>query len=89
MSDYFESEIEPLFGSDTEPKYKRKKYEKLNKQFCYNISIIEDQTNITVYETVSFGKNKNQAIFNFRRNEPDIRQKYLEIGGYVLGIIKI
>jgi hypothetical protein len=87
--DYFESEIEPLFGSDTEPKYKRKKYEKINKDYSYKIQIIDENTKETVYESVSFGKNKNQAIYNFRKDESEIRTKYLEIGGYVLGITKI
>lgn len=86
LSDYFESEIEPLFGVSIEPRYKRAKREKINGQYSYKIRILNEKTNQSVYETVSCGKNKKDAITNFRRNESEIRSKYLDLGGYVLGI---
>lgn len=67
MSDYFEAEVEPLFGSETSTIYKKRKTNKVNGQYSYQISIIKDATKKTVYETVSWGKNQKDAILNFRK----------------------
>ena len=88
MSDYFEAEVEPLFGTETEPKYKKSTHEKRNGQYSYQIRIIEEKTNKSVYETVSWGKNQKDAVINFRKNEPGIRMKYLNLGGYVVGVLR-
>lgn len=38
---------------------------------------------------VKYGKNQKDAINNFRKNESKIRNKYLGLGGYVIGIKRI
>jgi len=88
MSDYYESEVEPLWGSEDTLRCKRKTYAKLNGQYSYQIRIIEENTGKSVYETVSCGKNQKDAVINFRKNDPEIRRKYLELGGYVLGVLR-
>jgi hypothetical protein len=67
---------------------RRKKHEKRNGEYSYKISILNEQTHKSVYETVSWGKNQKDAVLNFRKNEPEIRKKYLELGGYVLGVLR-
>ena len=88
MTDYFEAEVEPLFGTETKFVTKRKTHTKQNGEYSYRISIINEKTNKSVYETVSWGKNQKDAVKNFRKNESEIRSKYLEIGGYVLGVLR-
>lgn len=87
MSNYYESDV--IFMDEAEPSRKRRKYEKINGGYCYIIRIIDEKTLESVYETTSTGKNQKDAVLNFRKNEPDIRSKYLELGGYMIGISKL
>lgn len=87
-SDYFEAEIEPLFGTEIESRYKKAKHVKQNGKYSYRIRIIELETNKIVYETVSWGENQKDAVLNFRKNEAEIRLKYLNLSGYALGVLR-
>ena len=73
---------------DEPMRQKRKTNQKRNGEYSYQIRILEEQTHKSVYETVSWGKNQKDAVRNFRKNEPDIRAKYLELGGYCLGVCR-
>ena len=87
MGQYAEDLINGSIG-DEPMRRRRKTHEKRNGEYSYLIRILEEQTKKSVYETVSWGKNQKDAVLNFRKNEPDIRAKYLELGGYCLGVCR-
>lgn len=87
MGQYAEDLINGSIG-DEPMRLKRKIHEKRNGEYSYQIRILEEKTNKSVYETVSWGKNQKEAVLNFRKNEPEIRAKYLELGGYCLGVLR-
>lgn len=88
MGQYAEDLINGSIGYET-TQPKRKIYQKQNGEYSYQIIIFEEQTHKPVYETVSCGKNQKDAVCNFRKNETDIRTKFLEIGGYCIGVRRI
>jgi hypothetical protein len=57
--------------------------------YIYDVNIINVETNKIVYSTTAKGKNQKEAIKNFRNNEKEIRQKYIEVGGFRLGIKRL
>ena len=87
MGQYAEDLINGSIGNEP-MRRKRQTHEKINGEYSYQIRILNEQTKESVYETVSWGKNQKDAVLNFRKNEPDIRHKYLELGGYVLGVLR-
>lgn len=87
MGQYAEDLINGSIG-DEPMRPKRKIHEKRNGEYSYQIRILEEKTNKSVYETVSWGKNQKEAVLNFRKNESEIRAKYLELGGYCLGVLR-
>ena len=58
-------------------------------KYIYEINILETEKYSTVYSTRSSGKNKNEAITKFKKEEPEIRKKYADIGGFCIGIKRI
>lgn len=57
--------------------------------YLYDINIINTETHKTVYSTTARGKNQKDAIKNFRTDEKEIRQKYVDVGGFCIGIKRI
>ena len=87
MGQYAEDLIIGSIGDEQMQPKRNMKHTKFNGMYSYKISIL-DKNHKSVYETVSYGKNQKDAVLNFRKNEPDIRQKYLELGGYLLGVLR-
>lgn len=57
--------------------------------YVYNINIINSDTEEVEYTTESRGNNQKEAIKNFRNNESEIRKKFIDKGGFCIGIKRI
>ncbi len=88
MGDYAEDLINGSIGDEPIQPKRNMKHSKFNGLYSYKISILDEKTRKSVYETVSYGKNQKDAVINFRKNKSEIREKYLEFGGYCLGVCR-
>ena len=88
MGQYAEDLINGSIGDEPMQSKRNMKHTKFNGMYSYKINILDEKTLKSVYETVSYGKNQKDAVLNFRKNELYIREKYLELGGYCLGVCR-
>lgn len=57
--------------------------------YIYDINIMDAETYKVAHTTTSEGKNQKDAINNFRKEQPELRQKYIDKGGFCIGLKRI
>jgi len=57
--------------------------------YVYEINIMDAETYKVAHTTRSEGKNQKDAVKNFRKEQPELRQKYIDKGGFCIGLKRI
>jgi hypothetical protein len=50
---------------------------------------MDSETYKVVYSTRSEGKSQKDAVKNFKKEQKEIRAKYIDEGGFILGVKRI